>query len=419
MARSRIILLWLAIFLLPWQARYFLYFDKLDGQVFEAGQYGLYASSLIIILTFIFWLLQISWPKRFWWYVSAVVVWLVISGSAAVSPLAVVYLSSLLLVAALLWLIIRSAALADILGPLVASGVMQAVLALIQFYQQQITAASWLGMAQHLPAQLGQSVIVFHGLRLLRAYGSFPHPNILAGFLVIACCAAWYLAVVQANKKIWRIGWCVVWAILYLGLAVTFSRAALIALVISWFIMFTGFYPGSAVKYGRRILLKAGVLLVFIFILLNLTSGGLLGQRFESGDRLEQMSITDRLNGLQTWTELMTAQPRYFVTGVGPYNYWQTLAVKWPGLPVWSYQPVHNIYLLLLAEWGILAWLILLFSVAFFWQQLKKIRCPDCLWRLSPLAALLVMGLFDHWIITTYAGLLLMAISCGLIRSKN
>ncbi|MBU0581243.1 MAG: hypothetical protein KKA19_08705, partial [Candidatus Margulisbacteria bacterium] len=86
----------------------------------------------------------------------------------------------------LFWLVFRIRfQLSKVVFTFTLAGLTQSVLAIIQFFSQKIIANKWLGLAEHDPGTLGDLVIETSSGRWLRAYGSFPHPNILAGFLVI------------------------------------------------------------------------------------------------------------------------------------------------------------------------------------------------------------------------------------------
>ena len=66
-----------------------------------------------------------------------------------------------------------------------ASAVLQSIIGILQFTFQKTISSKWLGMALQEASVSGTSVVETTTNRFLRAYGSLPHPNILAGFLVI------------------------------------------------------------------------------------------------------------------------------------------------------------------------------------------------------------------------------------------
>ena len=66
---------------------------------------------------------------------------------------------------------------------LIAAAVIQSLLGIWQLVTQSTFASTLLGMSHYEVWQAGTSVLKNDTGRWLRAYGSFPHPNILGGFL--------------------------------------------------------------------------------------------------------------------------------------------------------------------------------------------------------------------------------------------
>lgn len=409
--------LWLSLFLLPWQARFFFYADTLHGQPYEYGHLGWYLSAIVIVITWLLWLPRIHWPRNIWTITGLVLAWMGLSVNWAINPVLTIYYASLLIVAWMLWLIVRSADGRQVLWCLLWSGIIQAIIALIQFSQQFITADSWLGLAEHDPHVAGQSVIIMRGVRLLRAYGLFPHPNMLAGYLTISIIAWWLLSLRRVPDTMkHHMWWCGVSAILYLGLLVTFSRAALIGLIVAWIVLwYAAHHRGFAT--GRSMLQYGLALLLVMILMINATNGNLLFQRWHAVDTLERISVQERLTGWQQWERLMTIRPERWLIGTSAYNYVPALAQTWPLLPVWSYQPVHSIYALALAEWG-LAGIIALTAIALWiWMRVRN-RHWDMMAAATPAFALGVIGCVDHWILSSYSGLLLLAVGLALVRHR-
>lgn len=126
----------------------------------------------------------------------------------------------------LAWLGLRSGKLSrtGLVGALVASAVVQAVLAVGQFTFQQTLVQGVL----HLPwlpsdASEGGAPVVLNaaGVRLLRGFGTFPHPNILGGYLALALVCLPLLA--QRSPRRWPLWW-LIGTVLAAGLLASFSR---------------------------------------------------------------------------------------------------------------------------------------------------------------------------------------------------
>ena len=79
-------------------------------------------------------------------------------------------------------------------GLLALSGLTQSLLAVFQYFlQRSVFGSKWLGEIVLSPELPGVAKIAVDGEKIMRAYGTFPHPNILAGFLLITIFLSWRL----------------------------------------------------------------------------------------------------------------------------------------------------------------------------------------------------------------------------------
>ena len=125
--------------------------------------------------------------------------------------------------------------------------------------------------------------------------------------------------------------------------------------------------------------------------------------RIKFQTRLEQKSLMERQTTYeQSWPILQDS----WYKGTGLNNYLTAVQKNLPDLAVWAYQPVHNAWVLLAVEAG-LAGLILF--IVIFWQMLKN-RSDD--WPL--LLVILIIGLFDHYFVSFYFGVILIWLIMGL-----
>ncbi len=234
------------------------------------------------------------------------------------------------------------------------------------------------------------------GRLVLRPYGTFPHPNVLAGYLTIA------MAMVTSNLKLQTLNLkpAIFTASLIIGtiaLFLTLSRVAIILWLIVagvWFLM----------KWRRFLFI--GLLVVLVFIgSIWLTP---LPSRFASiatTDR-EPVILRQQLNGAAM--EMFKSSP---IFGVGLNNFLVNLPryQKYPA-GFLSIQPAHNIYLLILAETGLVGFLL------FVWFIVKTyLRIKDK--KFIILFVILILGLFDHYFLTLQQGQLLLALVFGLAWS--
>jgi O-antigen ligase len=108
----------------------------------------------------------------------------------------------------------------------------------------------------------------------------------------------------------------------------------------------------------------------------------------------------------------------WFGVGAGNFVPWlmrQQLSGRSIGLPADQYQPVHNIYLLVFKELGLVG--LLLFLV---WLGMAFVRryTHDHLVYAGLFSMLLLIGLFDHFLWTIQAGSLLFWLIAGLFTSN-
>ena len=314
---------------------------------------------------------------------------------------------------------------------------LQALLAIWQFLTQTTFANKFLGLAIHNPAQLGTVVVEFYRqgvlTRYLRAYGGLDHPNMLGALMAIGILLLANLLIQRTplNIKDKFRGWFLVinYGLLFffsVALLFSFSRSAWLATVVGLMVMIIAnwrlkFWPqNSWQNYLRnfwqsinfrsleiRLVIGFGLALIIILgCLFNLMT-----VRFSTQDRLEKISVTERLSGFSQALQIIKAQP---LTGIGIGNYTLALWHNYPTQPAYYYQPVPNIFLLIWSElgiFGILAfggfWLVL------FWEQIKKPHSAALGWAL--LAALTVLMMVDHWLWSLHFGLFLFWLTLGLI----
>ena len=402
---------WLAIFSLPWQTRWIILDHSLAGLFSEYSRISLYGSTILILLTLIVLVINKKFQRPNWLYFLPLL-WIILSFIWTKDYLMTGYYGLVWLVAVMVLLIVQSLPRKIVINALICAGILQALIALAQFSLQYIPASSWLGWAEHRPEVLGQSVVIIEGLRYLRAYGSLPHPNMLAGFLTVV-----YLLLIIFRQQflpqkkslfIWLffIGLCT------LGLVVTFSRAAWLATVVG-LIIYLLISCRQRDWFAVRKIILAVVVSLGIIAGCNLTSSAMLTARVDISSRLEQKSVSERIVGLeQSWN--IIKQPATFLLGTAVGGYLPAVIKQAPGLTWYDYQPVHNIYLFLLSEWGLIGLIILFISGLAYWQGRRSSGELIVIFT-----ALFIIGLLDHWLMSSYFGLLLCATLLGLSAKKT
>lgn len=289
-------------------------------------------------------------------------------------------------------------------------------LGIYQFLSQNAFAFKYLGLASHHPEDLGVSVIETLSGRWLRAYGGFDHPNIFGGILAIAIVLSSYLLakkkLIRTKKEITEsIFLFIFYFFALLALIFTFSRSAWLALIVGLIVLFIIFL----VNKEKWALGRLVVLLFFSAILSGLiyfSYQELFIIRVSAEGRLEEISFSERRQQLVEASGVL--QDKWFF-GAGIGNYTSFLAdkdLKENGFKKadWAYQPVHNSFLLLWAESGLLA---LFFFLTFFVALWRRSSKEVFAWSL--LLPLILLMFFDHWLLSLPFGIIFLFFIFGLI----
>lgn len=273
------------------------------------------------------------------------------------------------------------------------------ILALIQFFAQTGFTVSWLGISALPSFTSGAPVIVGEWGRWLRASGTFPHPNILAGYLVVVLATILKLSRTEVYSK--KIQWWYRFIVIFLtaALLATVSRAGMLAWIILLMVEHWWLLKDTQVRENRLLLfITMTVGMVGVVLLWPLLSGRILIQNSVQ----ELVSVTERIDGMQAsyvvWKD-------HWLFGTGPGNFTVAWADNNPHLAGFALQPVHNSFVLILVEWGVFG-VGILFLMG--WRLYCWGRNSRSVWlSLAPLIPLL---LFDHYLVDIWVGMLIFAI---------
>ncbi|KKU29107.1 MAG: hypothetical protein UX92_C0014G0021 [Candidatus Amesbacteria bacterium GW2011_GWA1_47_20] len=230
-----------------------------------------------------------------------------------------------------------------------------AVLAWWQFFLQHSVGGLWTWLGER-PLSVATPLIAkvsFLGQQLMRPYATFPHPNALAGFLLVTALLLYR-----------RIPWAA--ALALLTIPITFSRTAIVLEVIFLLI------------YLRPAILKVALLVSSIYYLVSV-SGSVA-------------SLPDRLSLIHNSLFIIQKSP---LLGVGLGNFLPTTGL---------YQPVHNLYFLLASELGLPAFLAICY---FVFRNCLGFRNSKLV---IPVLVILITGLADHYWLTLHQNTLLLVI---------
>jgi len=239
----------------------------------------------------------------------------------------------------------------------------------------------------------GIATIEFNGDSLLRAYSTFSHPNSFAGYIIVSLLILRHLSK-QINRK---------------------AKAYIVGRNLSLFALALTFSLGAFVSMAASILMAKVVKtlkspMAFLILLFLLSYSLMLISDINIGLSIDD-SINQRLELARESVSIFINKP---FTGVGANNYINSISEQNPGKYFWLLQPVHNIYLLVLSETGLIG-LVLLFVL------LLKILNKSYKYQYLNYAifTILIAGLFDHYSLTLQQNMLINTLLIGLIFREN
>jgi len=422
-------LLIIFLFSLPWQTRWIIQDGLIKDSYWEYGTISLYASDILLIIIIILNLIRhyvnktkINLSKTDLLLLLTTVLVLGANIYLSLNKLLSLFHAGWLLLALGLFIIMRQEIItrSTALVSLIAGAALASALGVWQFISQSTMASKWLGLAQHISENLGSSVIEAvapDGVteRWLRAYGSLDHPNMLGGLTALIIFFCFYLIFkleTKSNKEKLIVA---SFILLVAGLICSFSRSAWLAAV-SGIIIYLIFVFKHDFKLRLKPVLPLFIIGLITTALLAIPYYYIFLPRFSTASRLEKISAIERVAGYQ---EALPIIKNNLVLGTGLGTYGLALQANNPKQLVWYYQPIHNFWLLLLAETGLVGlalWLWFIFKQTInAWKNNKE----DHLIITGTIVVLLILGLFDHWLMSLHFGILLSAAALGLALKKT
>lgn len=413
---------YLFIFLLPWQTRLIWQEASLNGFTWEYGRLSLYGTEILlwaVLFLYGFWLLRTRRLQKIEFknfskklqdpgaliYLLVILIVLTAGVSVIFSLLFDIsfhaFFKLVELVAMMSMILVFGFTLKRVAVVWVAAAVVQSFFAIWQFFIQYVPANKWLGLAWHYSTVGGSIILQTADERWLRAYGSLPHPNMLGGFLVIALLFLLYLAFIaeKFGERILILG-----SLIFLipALFFSFSRSAWVALIVC-LVLLGLWLLNHQRQVHRRIFFQTIFLILILTSVLAVNLWQPLLTRLQGKEPLEVNSIELRYTFNQQALEVIKDHP-LSGTGIGNYTYgvYQSVNGSWPG---YYYQPVHNVYLLVLAELGIFGWGLFVATVLLlFIGLIRQAASLDKAISFLAFLSILIIGLFDHYFWTMFFG---------------
>lgn len=259
------------------------------------------------------------------------------------------------------------------------------LLGLAQLFKGASLGLWFLGERQISLATIGIAKIQITNFEFLRPYATFSHPNSLAGFVLVSL-----LILSPFKLKTEKIA-------LFLGIIIIFlSWSQTVWLVSSIFVLC--FYLKKKTSFCST----KNLIIVALLFLLSLSP--------------ILLSLISNSQEILTRKELLDSSfkmiKQNFALGLGLNNFVPSLPLYLTSREYWLLQPVHNVYLLVATEIGLVG--IVLLGWGLRLVSLKPIFSSAAFW------AILLTGSLDHyWLTLQQNQLLLVVVLVYSLRTKK
>ncbi|MDO8609470.1 MAG: hypothetical protein Q7R95_02895, partial [bacterium] len=224
----------------------------------------------------------------------------------------------------------------------------------------------------------------------LRPYGTFSHPNSMAGYFLV-------LYILILTNKIFRIHTIARNILLFICTLIimfSFSKIAIVTCIfISTLYLIRNSFSCKICVFSR------------IFIL------SIIGLIFISGHS-DPLTIQKRLDLILNSIQIIK-QHILFGTGIGAYLVEQNKFSS--NYEFFFNQPVHNIFLLTIGEFGIILSGYVSYLIYKIYKKNKTLLIP----HLLLLSVIFITGFFDHYWITLQQNFLLLGLVGGYVLKKT
>jgi hypothetical protein len=273
---------------------------------------------------------------------------------------------------------------------LLVSVLIQGIIGILQFKTEASLGLGLLGESQVVGGMQGSSFVTLNNEVFLRAYGTFPHPNILGGYFVVCLLISLYLYMMNDFK--WKRGTILLGVLSSVFVVFTFSRICMALVLIAWLVFL--FFKFVAKK--KRIYSFAIGLIAERF--LNLLSGA-------------DTSWSDRINLMRCSLGVIREN---WLMGIGLGRFTKGMENNIPLTlnGVMLIQPVHSVPLLIISELGILG--ALLYCVLLGNILLRNAKRMSW-FRWLVIFVLIVIGGFDHYLFSLPQGIVISVILLSLV----
>lgn len=281
------------------------------------------------------------------------------------------------------------------------------VIAILQFTFQHSLGGIfyYLGERTFNASTIGIAVFHHSGVSVLRPYATFPHPNVLAFYLLFSFV---FLLFNQKQVGLKKPFLYLFLLVLVLALLATFSRLT----IFLGFLIVLYFLSHNFYKKKKAILATLAIIFMCLFLFVS--------ERFSLSSLLKDLSYRNDLLFI-SWNIFL----KHAFFGVGIFNFFIHEIAYQKSVTPTLLQPVHNIYMYVLTSTGIVGFVFFIYllkkTLLRIIKQKKSATVENKSFYLSIkilFLSVLVIGFFDHFFLTVQQGELLFALILGLSYSK-
>jgi O-antigen ligase len=238
----------------------------------------------------------------------------------------------------------------------------------------------------------GIALVEIMGRSFMRAYSTFSHPNSFAGYLGVGLILLFLnYSRKELFKKLFGI------SIIFLALFLTFSLSAAL-----------GIFVCVLLILGKKIVNTKNVITISLTLLVISLALPFASKSILSNKNNFPQNVSQRLE-LSVGAGKLISQD--FLKGVGLNTFVINASkIENNNYYLWLLQPVHNIYLLIFSETGVIGLIVAYYLLITVLNKSFLLNKPIFL----SLIFILVTGLFDHYWFTLQQNMLLLAFIFGV-----
>ncbi|MDD5438104.1 MAG: O-antigen ligase family protein [Patescibacteria group bacterium] len=392
----------LSILALPWQTRFF-WDAQIVGWPWEQGRVSIYLSWIPMLVAILFGFFQakkdlpLKFRQNLFWLIAALAACSVLALPSPNAAAVQWWVQIMLLIVFFITLLRLEVSIKKFAFWFAISLIPHALLAVWQYVSQSVVGSSWLGMSSQNPATPGVSVVQTATGRFLRAYGGFPHPNILGGWMAVGLLTIVFLSLTRVGERSQAYAWGIE-GLFTLALFFSFSRSAWMAAAIGILVFGALSFMRNRESRNKNLILSLFIPIA-IFSVFAFINRDLVLTRADQASRLEQKSIVTRVQGLKDGLDVFKSK---WLFGTGPNTELPVLVrlenIQTSSAPL---EPPHMVWLMILVNFGIAGTIAILgFFIFLFLKLIKRWQSLDPTNRvLIPTLTVcyLILGSLDHY----------------------